>query len=136
MKRQIGDRIGAIQSATKDEVRLFGYGTYQGEHVPPDDVMGPFGRLGLYGITNPKLVMDDGTVVWGCESWWGPEGRIRESVAGRSVIAVTPERSPATDEERAEAAALKAEAEPIIESMVAELQAELEAAKAAEPKGA
>lgn len=23
--------------------------------------------------SNPKIILDDGEVVWGCECWWGPE---------------------------------------------------------------
>ena len=24
-------------------------------------------------IEDPKIILDDGEVVWGCECWWGPE---------------------------------------------------------------
>jgi hypothetical protein len=87
-----------------DGVRLFGYGVYVGDHVPPEDVMGPFCRPGLYGFENPKLVLDDGSVVWGCESWWGPESTIRFFVHGRAVTIVKPTRTPPTDQERIDAA--------------------------------
>lgn len=128
MQRRIGERIGAVQSADNNTVHLFGYGTYQGDHVPPDDVMGPFGRLALFGVRNPKLVMDDGTVVWGCESWWGGEELVRESIRGRQVIIVTPERTAPTDEERKEAAEIIAEVNRRVEEIEAELKAANEAA--------
>ena len=119
MKREPGSRIGALQSANQSEVRLFGYGTYQGDHVPPDDVMGPFNsRIGLFGCRNPKLVMDDGTVVWGCECWWGPEDQIAEAIAGRTVVIVQPARTPCTDAEREEAASIMAEAKRAVDAMV------------------
>lgn len=104
MKIQVGDRIGAIQKADEKTVWSFGFGTYQGEAIPPDDVPGPFLRLGLYGIDNPRLVMDDGTVVWGCESWWGSEKKIQEMIAGREVVMVKPTRSAPSNEEIAEVA--------------------------------
>lgn len=119
MKRELGSRIGAIQSADQSEVLMFGYGTYQGDHVPPDDVMGPFAtRIGLFAHKNPKLVMDDGTVVWGCECWWGPEDQIAEAIAGRTVVIVQPKRTPCTDAEREEAASIMAEAKKAVEGLV------------------
>lgn len=83
MSREIGHRVGAVLSSNATHVRLIGYGTYQGDHVPPDDV-GGFNM----GLPNPKLVMDDGTVVWGCECWWGPEEKVRAKFAGLAVIPV------------------------------------------------
>lgn len=35
---------------------------------------------------NPKIVLDNGDVVWGCECWWGPEERYEQMVAGRQVV--------------------------------------------------
>jgi hypothetical protein len=58
--REIGQRIGAVRNMDDATVYLFGFGTYQGDEVPPDDVQGPFARLGLFGIKNPKLAMDEG----------------------------------------------------------------------------
>ena len=39
-KYEIGDRVGAVRNATTEEVFFYGWGTYQGEQVPP---FGPFG---------------------------------------------------------------------------------------------
>ncbi len=79
--RKVGDRIGAIlDSDYPDVVRLIGYGTYQGEHVPPVEI----GDYNL-GRPQPKLVMDDGQIVWGCECTWGTEEKIKELI-GASVI--------------------------------------------------
>lgn len=82
-KREIGQRIGAILKATDDTVWMIGFGTYQGDHVPPEDV-GGFN----FGYPNPKLVMDDGTVVWGCECWWKDEARIRDLFGAHNVVQV------------------------------------------------
>lgn len=84
----IGDRIGAIQSANEDTVTLYGYGTYQGEEVPPKDI-DEF--LNEVGFKNPKLLLDNGNVVWGCQCWWGSEGRTKIAIAGRKVIEVSTE---------------------------------------------
>ena len=88
---KIGARVGAIASANEDGVRFFGYGTYQGEEVPPVEIkfMGGL-SLGELGRKNPKIVLDSGDVVWGCECWWGSEEKIRELTADRKVIPITP----------------------------------------------
>jgi len=80
MSREIGHRVGAILKADKDNVWLIGYGTYQGDEQPPEEIGLPF--------PNPKIVLDDESVVWGCECWWGEEDRIKESIAGRQIINV------------------------------------------------
>ena len=77
IKLKIGERVGAISHADDDNVYFFGYGTYQGEEVPPPEVK-------FMGMTmrnaNPKIVLDNGKVVWGCECWWGPEERINRQL--------------------------------------------------------
>ena len=102
-------RIGAIRNADANTVYVFGFGVYSGDEIPPDDVPGPFGRLGLLGVKNPKLVMDDGTVIWGCESWWGDEEKVLKAIGTRQVEFVQPLRSSATDEERFAAAEIVGE---------------------------
>lgn len=89
---KIGSRIGAILSlnGNKKQVELIGYGTYAGDEVPPAGTAGIGAVLHEVGITTPKLVLDDGQVVWGCECWWGPEdelkGRIQDD--GLEIIPV------------------------------------------------
>jgi hypothetical protein len=83
---EVGARIGAIASSNKDEVRLFGYGVYEGDEVPPQDVVGPFG---IMSRPNPKLKLDNGDVVWGCECWWGPEDKVKASIGSRKVVPIT-----------------------------------------------
>lgn len=86
-----GARVFAVLSADDKTVCLLGFGTYAGDEVPP----APVGLHALFGATweawakeiaseevpdpllfrpkNPKIVLDDGEVVWGAECWWGPE---------------------------------------------------------------
>ncbi|OQA08597.1 MAG: hypothetical protein BWY67_01473 [Bacteroidetes bacterium ADurb.Bin397] len=65
-----GERVGAIESADEKVVRFYGYGVYAGEEVPPKEVSEFNFELGL---KNPKIELDNGKVVWGCQCWWGPE---------------------------------------------------------------
>lgn len=100
MRATIGSRVGAVLSSGPDEVRLLGYGVYEGLELPP---FGPFGMsleqfkasLEEQGLDleqspwrNPKIVLDDGRVVWGCQCWWGPEEKIKASIGPRRVVMV------------------------------------------------
>lgn len=92
MSAKPGERVYAVLSATPKEVYLLGFGVYVGDEVPP----APMGMVrSVFGAatweefdrvvtdallmseaarpTNPKIVLDDGEVVWGAECWWGLE---------------------------------------------------------------
>jgi len=84
MSRAIGDRVGVIYREREDGVVEFlGYGTYQGLEIPPPDV-GGFN----FGHPNPKLVLDNGDVTWGCETWWGSEKAVQFQLEGKQVEVV------------------------------------------------
>ena len=94
MKVKRGERVFAVLSATPEEVILLGFGVYVGDESSP----APMGFVrAVFGVTtweefdrvvaedtgretnpaarptHPKIVLDDGQVVWGPECWWGPE---------------------------------------------------------------
>ena len=71
-----GDRVGAVQSVTNGVARLYGYGKYVGDEVPGDEV----GGLNV-GLANPKIELDNGKHVFGCECWWSPEEEMRKMLA-------------------------------------------------------
>ena len=83
-----GSRIGAILGARGDTVEFLGYGVYVGDEVPVTAA----GQLGDIcreaAAPNPKLVLDDGSIVWGCECWWGPEDAVRERLKRYKRVAV------------------------------------------------
>jgi hypothetical protein len=67
--------------SAKDGVAyLFGYGVYVGDEVPGEEA-GGFGEMvRAAGAKNPKILLDNGKVVWGCECWWGPEEVVRKKL--------------------------------------------------------
>lgn len=76
-----GDRAGAILGSADDgALEVLGYGTYDGDHVPPAGSQGMAGALANAGISNPRITLDNGKVVWGCECWWGPEETIKQRI--------------------------------------------------------
>lgn len=62
--------------------RLFGYGVYEGEFVPPAEINEVFNDL---QIPNPRLKLDSGQTVWGCECWWGDEEQFKHQLADLTV---------------------------------------------------
>ena len=88
MTREVGARIGAILGSDDKTVKLLGYGVYEGDFVPPETT-GGFNT----GRPNPRLKLDSGKVVWGCECWWGSEAKMKSEIekwtaAGYVIIAV------------------------------------------------
>jgi hypothetical protein len=80
---KIGDRVGAVLSVSKEEGVLFlGYGIYEGDFYP-EEAIGFFAdckkKMIAEGkakktddwMTNPRIRLDNGKVVYGCECWWG-----------------------------------------------------------------
>lgn len=78
---EIGDAVGAIAFAREDTVYFLGYGTYEGKEVPPEEIRG----FNL-GLPNPKLKLADGSIIWGCECWWGAEAKIKAMLEGYSQV--------------------------------------------------
>lgn len=78
--------IGAIVNSTDSTVTMFGYGVYQGDEIPPPEIIGPFGSIPR---PNPKMLMDNGETVWGCECYWGPEESVKKWIGDRTVTIIT-----------------------------------------------
>ncbi len=67
---QVGSRVGAILSGGEEGIKFLGYGVYVGDEVP-EGAAGFMGEgLREYAIANPKIELDNGLIVWGCECWW------------------------------------------------------------------
>lgn len=80
----IGARVGAILGADQDTkvLKFLGFGTYAGDFVPREAVGFMADGLIEYEIPNPRIDLDDGHVVYGCECWWGSETAIRQQLDG------------------------------------------------------
>lgn len=82
-KVDVGDRVGAVSHTDGNRLFLFGYGSYVGERRPGDfkKEERPVGDIGaLLAETNsphPLIRLDDGSFVWACECWWGPEDDVK-----------------------------------------------------------
>jgi hypothetical protein len=80
---RIGDRIGAILGERDGVAEFLGYGVYVADEVPPADAVGWMAEACReYATPNPKLVLDDGQLIFGCQCWWGQEAAVKKNIAG------------------------------------------------------
>ena len=88
---QVGARVGCFLSVVGNRGLFLGYGTYVGDEVPPNEGTASLtGYLSGLRRMNPKIVLDSGDVVWGCECWWGPEDETKAEMAKMvQVIPIT-----------------------------------------------
>lgn len=98
-----GTRVVAISHGKDGVVYVFGHGVYEGD-FPYEDVTStiPFlpgsqEELAYIerciedeGLTmlNPRIRLDSGAVVWGCECWWGAEAGFEKRHAGLKIVEV------------------------------------------------
>ena len=98
---KVGDRVGAVLSASEDQVFVLGYGVYEGLHpIGPEAVGALACALRIVGKPNPRIRLDSGEIVYGCECWWGPEEQVKTQVAQYDIV-----HNVSIDEERAKALA-------------------------------
>jgi hypothetical protein len=100
-EHDVGSRVVAIAKADNETISIYGYGIYEGDFQHPyleppdsDQVIEMLKRSGfaqedidklqpediqqmIKGFTsvmgkNPRIKLDNGKIVWGCECWWGP----------------------------------------------------------------
>ena len=99
---KIGDRVGAVLGATKETCKFLGYGIYEGDFFPEEAIgfMADIrrkavaeGRMAKDVATNPRLKLDNGEFVYGCECWWGSEEQVKKQIeagkkAGQEIVEV------------------------------------------------
>jgi hypothetical protein len=76
MSHEIGSRVGVILGMDDGVVNFLGYGVYEGDFPIPPEARG----MAVPGMLNPRIKLDNGKIVWGCECWWGSEEKIREDL--------------------------------------------------------
>lgn len=69
---EIGKRVIAIRNVHEGAVYSYGEGVYAGDFLLPCKAKG-FN----FGQENPRIDLDNGKTVWGCECWWGSTERMK-----------------------------------------------------------
>jgi hypothetical protein len=99
---KLGDRVMALSHAEKKDrtVYVYGRGVYEGdfpyedtastEPFQTDDARSAYNDKQLLDASlpflNPRIRLDDGKVVWGCECWWGDEEAVDQQYEGWTVV--------------------------------------------------
>jgi len=73
MKTKIGSRVIAVYESKDNVLSYFGREVYAGDFDLPPNV-GGFN----FGQKNPRIDLDNGQTVWGCECWWGSEKAVEK----------------------------------------------------------
>ena len=87
MRFKPGDRVGAILGKNDDgSVDFFGYGVYEGR-FPPAEAVGFLAEAAreVPGYVNPRIRLDSGKMVYGCECWWGAEEKVKKALSGAKI---------------------------------------------------
>lgn len=106
---KIGERVGAISHSMGNEAFFFGFGKYVGLTVPRE-AGGMMAKVICEGIDNaleelkalcekegkpfedeekkmlalignPRIELDNGNAIYGCECWWGPEAQVQKQLS-------------------------------------------------------
>jgi hypothetical protein len=89
MEYEAGQRVGAARNTNGGKIFLYGWGVYEGDHVPGEEAAVGLGKaIRARGAANPRIRLDDGQIVYGCECWWGPEDQMRRMIADGNLEVV------------------------------------------------
>jgi hypothetical protein len=67
-------------------IRFLGYGIYVGDFIPDEDAGALAELCREEDWPNPKIVLDNGKVVWGGECWWENEQDIVEELKNAEEV--------------------------------------------------
>ncbi len=82
-----GDKIFAVTHGDDDNIYFLGFGVFEGEEIPEEGTVGMMASLlRMREQKNPKLVLDNGDSIWGCECYWGPADQFRSFANMRKII--------------------------------------------------
>ena len=110
-----GDRVGALISYDPEtkKCEFLGYGIYEGNLVIDDTACGDVAEMnrGMFDaaeklleeegmleefreefqehIKNPRILLDNGDQVWGCECWWDSESNMKEKLKDAELVTVS-----------------------------------------------
>jgi len=89
-----GDRVLAVSHTKDGNVYVFGEGVYVGNEVPGPEAAGLIAEM-CRGAerANPKIKLDCGDVVWGCECWWGELEAAVKRFEGMEIVTIDLEKS-------------------------------------------
>jgi len=80
VETKVGTRVGAILEVNECDVKFLGFGQYVGDFIPEEAV----GFLATFFKEThkpcPRIKLDSGKTVYGCECWWEEEKRVKKVI--------------------------------------------------------
>ena len=86
-----GSRVIAVVSINNNVAHVLGEGTYVGDEVPDAKAFPHLRMFSDNNIPNPRINLDSGGTVWGCECWWGGVAKMKARLASCEIVKTTPE---------------------------------------------
>ncbi|MGP8322376.1 MAG: hypothetical protein ACT6FG_00040 [Methanosarcinaceae archaeon] len=78
-----GERAGAVISIHGDskKINLAGYGVYKGYEIPLAGIV--YMGVDMHDLKrkNPRIDLDNGHTIWGCQCYWGSEEAMKKRIA-------------------------------------------------------
>jgi len=82
-------RVGVIIGESDGVLKVLGNGEYVGDEVPIEAVGMFADMMRKINHPNPKIVLDNGDVVYGCECWFGSIEKMDRIIAShKNVVTV------------------------------------------------
>ena len=75
-----GDRVGAVLSSNDGVFKFLGWGVYECDCPPKEAVGWLADSANLHNRPNPRILLDSGKCVYGCECWWGSAERVQKAI--------------------------------------------------------
>lgn len=85
----VGARVLAVVSIENNVAKVLGEGVFVGDEVPSAVEFPHLKMFSDNNIANPRINLDSGGVVWGCECWWGDIESMKRRLSSCEVVSVT-----------------------------------------------
>jgi hypothetical protein len=85
---KIGDRVVAVFESADNIVKIFGEGIYDGDFVPYEAAGNMAKMLSELDMKNPRIRLDNGKIVYGCECWWSSVDKFKEQTKNMTIVQV------------------------------------------------
>lgn len=84
-----GARVLAVVSIVNNVALVLGEGTYVGDEVPDATLYPHLRMFSDNKIANPRINLDSGDTVWGCECWWGDVTQMQKRLESCEIQTTT-----------------------------------------------
>lgn len=94
-EKSLPERVMCVSydDAKSKKLFVFGEGWYVGDFIPDENVSGPGELARQRKALTPKILLDGGVIIYGCECHWGIKEAIESRFAGYEFVPVSIEEA-------------------------------------------